>query len=70
MKFIISFAIILFCLLFSCKKESEYRSTSIHDTIITPDTVIKKDTLIVKDTLMASPDTITHRKDSIVKITK
>lgn len=70
MKSAVLFASLFFCLLLSCKKETQYRSTSIQDTIITPDTTVKNDTLIVRDSLMPGSDTITHRKDTVVNIKK
>ncbi len=68
MKSIVLFTGLLLATTLSCKKETQYRSTSIQDTVIAPDTTMKNDTVIVHDTLRPGPDTVRYRKDTIVKI--
>jgi len=65
MKSTILFSGIFLGILMSCtKKETQYRRTSVQDTIITPDTRLKKDTLVVQDTV--TPDTGVYQKDSVI----
>lgn len=65
MKSFVLFSALLLGLLLSCKKETQYRSTSIQDTIITPNSTIEKDTVVVRDTL--TPDTAVYPKDSVIR---
>ena len=65
MKSIVLFSCALGGILLSCKKQTEYRNSSLQDTVIASDTL--NDTMPTQDSLTKKQpsDTISYPKDSV-----